>query len=199
MSSAEEIRQQKKILRAEMMALRRDMPFGERAEADRDIAETVLISPEYKAAKQVFAYLSMPHEVGTRELIARMLKDGKTVGLPVCDIQTHTMRFYRLDAMEELVSGAYRIPVPPVSPDRLLHPSEDTLMLVPLLACDDEGYRLGAGGGYYDRFLAAHKVMTVGICYAACRKTRLPHDEYDRKIQCCVTEQKREDFYGRSE
>ncbi|HBI85800.1 MAG TPA: 5-formyltetrahydrofolate cyclo-ligase [Ruminococcus sp.] len=199
MSSRELTGQQKKALRTEMMHLRREMPFAVRAAADHAIADAVLASPEYAAAKQVFAYVSMPHEVGTRELLARMLADGKTVGLPVCEMQTHTMLFYRLDSMTELVSGAYRIPVPPVSPERLLHPAADTLMLVPMLAFDGDGYRLGAGGGYYDRYLAANRVQTIGICYAACRQAQLPHDEYDRTLTCCVTEQKREDFYGRSE
>ena len=106
------------------------------------------------------------------------------------------MQFYRLDALSELRAGAYRIPAPPVSADRLLVPSAETLMIVPMLAFDAAGYRLGAGGGYYDRYLAAHQVQTIGICYADCRMTQLPHDNYDRKLMCCVTEQKTEDFYG---
>ena len=152
--------------------------------------------PQVQEAQQVFAYVSMPHEVGTRELIAALLSAGKTVGLPVCRTATREMAFYRLDSMDELKCGAYRIPVPPTDPERLLIPDEKTLVLVPMLAYDALGYRLGAGGGYYDRWLAANLVLTAGICYAGCRVERLPHDEYDRRLMCCITEEKQEDFYG---
>lgn len=187
---------QKKLLRAAMMSQRHAMSVAFRREADRAIAEAVLRHPAYQTASQIFAYVSMPHEVGTRAILEAVLADGKALGLPVCDTETSSMQFYRLDALSELKAGAYRIPVPPVSAERMLMPAEDTLVIVPMLAYDAEGYRLGAGGGYYDRFLAANPVRTVGICYADCRMTQLPHDMYDRKLECCVTEQKTEDFYG---
>ena len=187
---------QKKLLRAAMMSQRHAISVAFRREADRAIAEAVLRHPAYQTASQIFAYVSMPHEVGTRAILEAVLADGKALGLPVCDTETCSMQFYRQDALSELKAGAYRIPVPPVSAERLLMPAEDTLVIVPMLAYDAEGYRLGAGGGYYDRFLAANPVRTVGICYADCRMTQLPHDMYDRKLECCVTEQKTEDFYG---
>ncbi|MCR4759133.1 MAG: 5-formyltetrahydrofolate cyclo-ligase [Oscillospiraceae bacterium] len=194
--TATEIPVGKKELRAAMMKKRRAMSVSARAAADRAIAEAVLQHPVYQAAKQVFAYVSMPHEVGTGRILEAVLADGKLLGLPVCEPDCCGMQFYRLKALSELKAGAYRIPVPPVSGDRLLVPDENTLVIVPMLAFDAEGYRLGAGGGYYDRFLAANPVQTVGICYADCRLTQLPHDDYDRKLSCCVTEQKTEDFYG---
>ena len=189
---------QKKALRAEILAQRRAMTSAQRAAADAAIAEQILAHPDYAGAETVFAYVSMPHEVGTRALLDRILQSGKRLGLPVCDPETHTLTFYRLDAAEELVRGMYRIPVPPVSEDRRLTPDAATLVLVPMLAFDGEGYRLGAGGGYYDRFLAEYgqTVRVLGICYAENRLTQLPHDAYDQKISCCVTEQKGEERYG---
>lgn len=194
--TATEIPVGKKELRAAMMKKRRAMSVSARAAADRAIAEAVLQHPAYQAAKQVFAYVSMPHEVGTGRILEAVLADGKPLGLPVCEPDCCGMRFYRLRALSELKAGAYRIPAPPVSDDRLLVPDENTLVIVPMLAYDAECYRLGAGGGYYDRFLAANPVQTLGICYADCRLAQLPHDDYDIKLSCCVTEQKTEDFYG---
>lgn len=191
-----DVRLQKKDLRAELMAKRRAMPSAQREAADRAIAEAVLQHPAYRTAKQVFAYVSMSHEVGTGLLIDRALAAGKIIGLPVCTLETREMNFYRLDVRAELQTGAYRIPIPPVSEERLLIPDAETVVIVPMLAFDTEGYRLGAGGGYYDRFLSAQPVQTIGICYADCRLTQLPHDAYDQRIACCVTEQKTEDFYG---
>lgn len=189
---------QKKILRAQMLEKRRQMPFDVRAEADAAITRQVLAHPAYLQAQQIFAYVSMPHEVSTRALLKAALADGKTVGLPVCIQKTRQMHFYRLDSLEELRTGAYRIPVPPDTPDRLLTADERTLVLVPMLAIDRDGYRLGAGGGFYDRWLAANPVQCIGICYAGCCAETLPHDRFDQIIPCCITEQTTEEYHGKA-
>lgn len=188
------VKEQKAALRRQFFAARAEMPFDRRGAADAVITEAILNLPAYKAAKRIFCYVSMPHEISTRTLLDAILCCGKTLGLPVCDTVRREMCFYRLDARSELRTGAYRIPVPPVSEDRILLPDAETLMIVPMLAFDAEGRRLGAGGGYYDRYLAKYPVKTVGICYADCRMTQLPHDAFDIKMDCCVTEQKTEEF-----
>ncbi len=192
------VKAQKKALRAEILKRRMEMPADMRKAADAAITEQILAHPDFIRAKTVFAYVSMPHEVGTRGLLRSITAAGKVLGLPVCDPKTHTLTFYRLGSPDELVTGLYRIPVPPVSADRILIPDADTLVIVPMLAFDREGYRLGAGGGYYDRFLAefGQTVRAIGICYAENRTAHLPHDAYDRKVPCCVTEQKGEEHYG---
>lgn len=190
------VRDEKKTLRRRLMEQRAAMPFARRAQADAAITEAVRQHPAYRAAGQIFCYVSMPHEVSTRALLAAVLSDGKRLGLPVCDSASSQMTFYRLDAVNELQTGAFRIPVPPVSAARLLLPADDTLMIVPMLGFDAEGYRLGAGGGYYDRYLAEYQIQTLGICYADCKQAQLPHEAFDQKLMCCVTEQKTEDFYG---
>lgn len=194
--STEDIIGEKKTLRSELFQARAAMSFESRQAADRIITEKILQHPAYRQAKQIFCYVSMPHEVSTRALLSAVLKDGKLLGLPVCDTETCTMTFYRLDALSELQAGAYRIPVPPVSEERILLPDADTLMIVPMLSFDADGYRLGAGGGYYDRYLGQYEIRTLGICYADCRRTQLPHDANDRRLESCITEQKTEDFYG---
>ena len=182
------VAQEKKLLRQVLLTQRRAMSFAARAAADEAITKRLLSEPAYRAAKKVFAYVSMPHEVGTALLIRRILADGKLLGLPVCNPADSTLTFYRLDTPDELCSGAFRIPGPPVSPERLLTADADTLIVVPLLAFDSEGYRLGAGGGYYDRFLADIPCTAVGICYADFRQEHLPHDTFDRKLTSCITE-----------
>jgi len=185
----------KKALRTEIMQFRRSFPADAKAKADAAIAEAVLQQAEFQSAEQVFAYVAMPHEVGTKAILQGILEQGKVLGLPVCDAASHTLTFYRLDSPEELQTGMYRIPVPPTEPDRILIPDKTTLVLVPMLAIDHAGYRLGAGGGYYDRFLAAYGniINTLGICYAENCLAELPHDQYDQRILSCITEQKREE------
>lgn len=185
---------EKSALRAEMLRRRHAMRFDERAAADAAIAEAVTALPAFQAAKQIFAYVSVAHEVGTQALLEASLAAGKTLGLPVCDTVAHTMTFYRLDALSELRSGAYRIPVPPTDEARVLTPDADTLVLVPMLAIDGEGNRLGAGGGYYDRFLSANAVRTAGLCYACCCLDTLPHEAHDLPVRICITEQSTKEF-----
>lgn len=184
----------KASLRDAMLQKRKAMPFDIRAAADEAIAKRVLQSPEYASASKVFAYVSMPHEVHTRFLLGEILADGKQLALPVCDTNRHTMQFYLLRSMDELKGGAYRIPVPPVSSERCVQPDAVTLMLLPMLAFDAQGYRLGAGGGYYDRYLALYHPITMGLCYADCFVSALPRNEYDRRMLCCATEQRMEVF-----
>lgn len=184
----------KAALREEMMRRRRAMPFDIRAAADEAIVRQVLESRAFEEANRIFAYVSMPHEVHTRFLLGECLARGKQLALPVCDTFTHTMQFYTLRSMDELKTGAYRIPVPPVSAERCVQPDAAALMLLPMLAFDAQGYRLGAGGGYYDRYLAIYSPVTMGLCYADCFVPSLPRDIYDCKMQCCVTEQRMEVF-----
>ena len=189
------IREEKQRLRREMLRLRKEMPAAQRTAADAVIAERVLSDRAFQCAETVLLYAAMPHEVGTARLIGACLSAGKTLGLPVCDTAAHTMQFYRLSDTAELSAGAYGIPVPPVSEARLLEPEQNTLMLVPMLCFDSEGYRLGAGGGFYDRYFAAHPgLQRLGLCYAACRIPLLPHDRYDIPLQRCITEQTTEEF-----
>ena len=82
---SKEITAAKKSLRSQIFQARAEMSFDSRIAADEKITETVLQHPAYKSAKQVFCYVSMPHEVSTRALLAAILKDGKTLGLPVCE------------------------------------------------------------------------------------------------------------------
>lgn len=191
------ITEEKKAIRQEMMRRRAAMPFDVHAEADAAICANVLASDAFQRAKTVFLYVAMPHEVGTKALMQACLDTGRTLALPVCNTVAHTMIFYRLEAMDELRAGAYRIPIPPVAEDRICIPDAETLMLLPMMAYDKEGYRLGAGGGYYDRYLAQYPALqTLGLCYAECTVDALPRDAYDRTMIALATENGMEDFHG---
>ena len=82
----------------------------------------------------------------------------------------------------------------PLASGKRADPESIDVVVLPAVAYNEEGARLGMGGGYYDRYLAKYPVKTVGICYAECRRTQLPHDAFDIKMNCCVTEQKTEEF-----
>lgn len=163
------------------------MSAEERAAADAEILRRLCADTAFQEAKQVFAYVSMPQEVDTKGLLKACLDAGKTLGLPICG-EKGQMAFYQLKAMDELKPGKYRIPIPPIGKDRRCVADHKTLVIVPMYAFDGDGFRLGAGGGFYDRWLSQHLVPTIGICYENGRLEALPHEKHDQRIDRVITE-----------
>ena len=103
------------------------------------------------------------------------------------------MDFFRIRNLEELSPGAYGILEPPET--ELIAPDAAELILVPGAAFDKAGYRLGYGGGYYDRFLAdlraaSVSVTTVGLAFSRCRTPILPHEAFDLPVDCIIDERR---------
>ena len=151
--------------------------------SDKAIRLHVLDSAVYRDARRVFCYYSMDREVSTRELIADAVSRGKAVALPVCAANGE-MSFYRYSG--GLRPGRYGIMEPePLEP---LIPGKDDLIVVPGLCYDRTGYRLGQGGGYYDRYLARHRGVTLGLCRETLLYGELPREWNDFPMEYVFTE-----------
>lgn len=176
----------KKVLRKEIRAKIRDMDPDYRAESDEGIFRNLTALPEYAAARTVFAYFSVNGEADTHRLIEHALKSGKRVALPV--VLGDDRMVFAL-AGGELVSGAlYSIPEPDENSLRA-EPEKGDLLIVPALCFDKNGYRLGQGGGYYDRYLEKYDgVFTAGLCRQALLMDAVPREAHDRRVDCVVTE-----------
>ena len=131
---------------------------------DRDLTERFLQHPFYQEAKVIATYLSFPHEFQTQELIERVLKDGKKVLIP---------KTYPKGRMEFVVYHPQQLAktsfglLEPQGDLEVVEPSQIDLIHVPGLAFTREGYRIGYGGGYYDRYLehfAGHTMSTIYPC-----------------------------------
>ena len=168
---------------------------------DGNIRDAVLKSDEWKRAKVVFAYLSFGDEVGTRMLIKAGLEAGKTVAIPRV-VGERQMAWYRIESMAELTTpgvlekSKYGIDEPREVPERLVDVAaacaevgpENAVALVPGLAFDANGYRIGYGGGFYDVFLADFPGVSLGLCRRAFYLTELPFaDEHDLPVTRVVT------------
>ena len=149
----------KKILQ-EMKALSQE----QKQAMDRALTERFLHHPFYQEAKNIATYLSFPHEFQTQELIEQALKDGKKVLIP---------KTYPKGRMEfvvyhpqQLVKTSFGL-LEPQGDLEVVEPSQIDLIHVPGLAFTTEGYRIGYGGGYYDRYLehfTGHTLSTVYPC-----------------------------------
>ena len=179
------MKNEKKLLRQELLAARRALSEEERARADRAVALAFLSLPEYKAAKKVLLYASYGSEVDTYAIARAAVAEGKTVAYPLCCADTHTMRFL-VCPPDELESGYRGIPEPSESCPEVIADS-NTVCVLPGLAFDPNGGRMGYGGGFYDRFLAEFPGISVGLTRKI-SETHIPCEAHDVPCRIIVTE-----------
>lgn len=183
-----DIRPIKQELRARYKALRRALAPDDKAERDRRVAKNVRRLWQYNKAQTVLTYVSTDIEVDTREIIRTALADGKRVAVPRCVPGTCLMEFYYIESLEQLKPGTFGVLEPDPDESKLLTDLTQGLCLVPALCYDLEGFRLGYGKGYYDRYLSGFGGALVGLCYSDCIEKHLPHGRFDRPVETLVTE-----------
>lgn len=176
----------KDALRKAFTLYRESLCAEDKAAADAMIVSCVLHSEVYLSAETVFCYVSLPREIDTSPILSAAWRRGKTVAVPRCR-KGGQMDFFAISSLDDLSRGTFGISEP--GDDRpLCVPTVHDVCIVPCLAADAFGYRLGYGGGYYDRYLSLHPSKTIGLCYASCVAHALPHDEYDISLQMLITE-----------
>ena len=181
-----DLRIYKTELRQQIKQTRRDMPDEERCALDAAVLKNLLHLREYKLCDKVLCYVSTDIEVDTRAFIDRALADGKQVAVPRC-LPDAQMEFHYIGSLSELSPGAFSVLEP--SPDAPVARSDErTLLIVPALAIDRRGYRLGYGKGYYDRYISDFAGITVGVCYSRNKLENIYHGRYDRPVSIVVTE-----------
>ena len=166
----------KKALRAEIRAQKRAMTAQEIEEKSAALAEAFYKTAEYKNAKTIYGYLPYNQEVRTTQMLAHALVDGKQVAVP--KVYGDEMKFILLSDRSQVAKGYAGIPEPiadgPVAAD------PTALVLMPGLAFYPEGHRLGYGGGFYDKFLAAEPDHpTLALCYDFQMLPHLDTESYD--------------------
>jgi len=119
--------------------------------------------PVLQNSHQIMLYYSIQYEVATLSIILKLLDAGKTVSLPACIDRTH-LRAGIIQSLDELVPGVYGIHEP-LAAAQEMDPVEIDLVVVPGVAFEQKGFRLGHGAGYYDRFLAGTKAYKLGFAY----------------------------------
>lgn len=157
---------------------------------DDAIFRLLIDSGILERADIVFAYSSVSDEVNTDRIIEYLSERGIPIALPVCLDDKGNMEFRLLLSSEYLKKGMYSIYEPDDSLCPRAYSTEKSICIAPGLAFDREGYRLGYGKGYYDRFLSDFKGTAVGLCYRECFTQALPVSPYDRKVNYIITDKK---------
>ena len=148
-------------LRSQMKKQRANLEPAKKQELDRRIRERLFSLWQYKSCKQLLVYVSKEIEVDTLKLIEAALRDGKRVAVPRCITQDTQMEFYYIRSMQDLEKGTFGVWEPiPVKCEKV-EDFRHALCIVPGLSFDAQGYRLGYGKGYYDRFLNGFDGVTA--------------------------------------
>ena len=166
----------KTSLRKQIREKKRAMTPEEIEAASQKLCQLFLASELYRRAKTVYGYLPYNQEVRTVPMLEQALADGKRVAVP--KVYGDEMKFIYLTDLRQVETGYAGIPEPvedgPVADD------PTALVLMPGLAFDNEGHRIGYGGGFYDRFLAAEPTHpTLALCYEFQMVQQLPVEEFD--------------------
>ena len=180
----------KKVMRKEMLENRSKLTKKEIREKSNKIKEKLMRLEKFKEAQVIFSFISFGDEVDTHEIIKESLKLGKRVGVPVTIPEGRKLLVSELyDFDKELELGYYDILAPKEEYIREIHPKEIDVVLVPGVVFTPAGYRIGYGGGYYDRFFSKNKdVYKIGLCFDMQIADEIPIDLYDIPVDIIITE-----------
>lgn len=153
-----------------------------------DITTQLFASKLWKDAKAVGVTVSGGFEWDTAAIIERGWQDGKTMAVPKCIPEFRRLEFYKLESFEQLENNFYNLQEPDPERSSRVEKQEMDLLIVPGLAFDKRGYRVGFGGGYYDRFLTDFPNTTISIFYSKQLLDHLPIEPFDIPVQALLTE-----------
>jgi 5-formyltetrahydrofolate cyclo-ligase len=181
----------KAAVRQAVRAARAALPDKQRRARSAAITRRVVRLKVFREAETVLAYRSVGSEVVTDALIRAALRAGKRVALPVSLKRSRRLVFRQIRSLDhDLVPGLAGIPEPKRTCPAIAGREAD-VVVVPGVAFDEEGWRIGAGAGFYDRFLAKiPRVPRIGLAFEAQIVPGVPHNDLDERLDMIVTEQR---------
>lgn len=175
------------MLRKKHKYLRNQMSLSEVLTYSDIISQKVIDTDVFDKAETIYGYMATMNEVSVRSALEKALDLGKAVGLP--KVVDKKMSYYKVTSLDQVVFGQFGI-MEPIS-EELIEPSENDLMLVPGIVFDQKGYRVGYGGGYYDRYISQYETIPYiryGICYNNQLVEGIDHEAFDQKVDMVISE-----------
>ena len=175
----------KKEIRHKIIRLRKEMDPLAWQEATKEITEKIIRHPRFLEETDIYCYVNYNGEVGTELLMEEAWKLGKHVWLP--KVEGSEMEFYLVESRQELEPGAYGI-LEPARGQKA--DGKEGLMIMPGVAFDKDGHRIGYGGGFYDKYLEKHpELYAIAVAFELQKYPEIPWEEYDIRPQKIVTEE----------
>lgn len=180
-------KEQKEAIRRATIERRKDLSRQEIIEESARIKELLFGTEEFQEASIVMFYASFGSEVETYKMIEESLALGKKVYLPIAIKEKRTLEAALVANLSELKKGAYGILEPEKA--NIVSPNYLDLVIVPGVAFDIKGYRLGYGAGYYDNFLIKlqKNATTIGLAFELQILESIPHEKFDVRVDKIIT------------
>ncbi|TCP31138.1 5-formyltetrahydrofolate cyclo-ligase [Scopulibacillus darangshiensis] len=153
----------------------------------QDIKDKLLLQKEWQEAKTVAITISRGREIPTRPIIEEAWRQAKTVAVPKCHPETKAMAFHIITDFDQLESVYYGLFEPKPEETEIIHKENLDMIIVPGIVFDELGYRIGFGGGYYDRFLADYAGATLSLALDLQVLSDLPKEPHDQPVQKIIT------------
>ncbi|MGH9921444.1 MAG: 5-formyltetrahydrofolate cyclo-ligase [Nitrososphaerales archaeon] len=178
---------EKQVLRDKMVNTRNSLSVEATERMSEIIQNRVIRMDEFVNAGAIAAYHPVGSEVSTLKILSTVLRLKKSLALPRVEDATAIIFAMVNDLKQDLENGRYKIKEPKKHCPRV---NEIDLVLVPGIAWDEHGHRLGYGKGYYDRYLANLQTTTVGLAYDFQVLENIPHDQNDFRVDLIITEKR---------
>ena len=182
-----DIVEEKRETRRRFVDMRNSISAEDKEALDRLLFERTISQKAYTDAEYLLVYYPVKNEPNILYIAEHALENGKKVAFPVSNTKDFTLSFGIVSDLGELVSGAYSIPEPPSNAE-IYSNNDKTLCIVPGLAFDKSGKRIGYGKGYYDRFLKDFSGVSAGLCYSQFLVDSLPVGEYDVSVDMIISD-----------
>lgn len=186
-----DVRARKRACRQRMKELRAQVSPEDRYRIEATLQRRLFLCPEWIRAEMIGLTISFGTEWDTRAIIERAWEEGKKIASPVTISKPRQLNFRVFTSFDELVPGYAGILEPDPDSCPLVVPEEIDLLIVPGLAFDQEGYRMGFGGGYYDRFLEHYHQDEIALAAEFQILAKVPCDSHDAQVRTILTEKRR--------
>lgn len=183
------LKEQKTELRLAMLKQRLSLTEEERREAVARMENRFFSLASFRFAETILLYAPIKGEPDLLSFLPTFHKRGKRIALPLCHPENSTMTYHYVESLGDLSPGTFGVPEP--SPDLPVYtpsPDKHDLCIVPAVCFDRQGFRVGYGKGYYDRFLNSFCGTTIGVCYHRFLLPEVPKGRYDRSVDLILTE-----------
>ncbi|AOR22492.1 5-formyltetrahydrofolate cyclo-ligase [Clostridium taeniosporum] len=185
------ILEEKKELRKKILNLRKEINSTEKKNFDNIIHKKFFESKFYSQCRNIFVYISYDSEIDTKTLIIKALKDGKNIYVPRTNYKTKLMEAVKITSLENLIEDRYGI-LQPKESELSTELNNIDLVIIPGVAFDINGGRMGYGGGFYDRYLNKCKkdIFKIALAYDFQVIDYIPMDKHDISVDCVITNTK---------
>lgn len=183
----------KKTLRKEILAKRKNIDIIEKEEMDKKILDKLCENKYYREAKKIFIYISYDSEINTKSIINKALIDKKKIYVPRTEFKTRLMDAVEIISLDNLLENEYGILEPSIK-EHHIDPNELDLIVVPGVAFDRTGGRMGYGAGFYDRYFKKinkdniKTIVKLALAYEFQVLEKVPMNEDDVPVNYIITE-----------